>query len=151
MKLTLIFYHKIKRMAAPWGIIITEESGHTKPYLQVDDSVPWWNMNIDPTSIITTSYITSIATYHNSSAVGTAKFYRCRALCSHLYSSAHTVQGNTSNFLWKTETERRHATQEGAEQRILLESAAAWIPVPALFHWSCVSSGRLPFLRFPHL
>lgn len=84
MKLTLIFYHKIKRMTAPWGIIITKESEHRKPYLQMGDLAPWWNMNINPTSVIVTPYITSIATYHNSSVVRTAKFYHC----CHFYSSA---------------------------------------------------------------
>lgn len=33
VKLTLIFYQKIKRMTAPCGIIITKESEHKTPYL----------------------------------------------------------------------------------------------------------------------
>jgi hypothetical protein len=40
VKLTLIAYHKIKRMTAPQGKIITEESKHKEPYLQMGHLAP---------------------------------------------------------------------------------------------------------------
>lgn len=149
MKLTLIFYHKIKRMTAPWGIIITEESEHKKPYLQMDYLAPWWNMNIDPTSVIITSYITSIATYHNSSVVGTAKFYRCWALCSH-YSSAQ-FKGIQATFY---ERQRQREGMLGRKEQSKEHRWSQQLPgfqCQPCYTGAALSSGRLPFLRFLHL
>lgn len=54
-------------MTAPCGIIITKESEHKTPYLQDGNLAPWWNMNVDPTSVtIITHYVTSISTYNSS-------------------------------------------------------------------------------------
>lgn len=116
MKLTLIFYHKIKRMTAPWGIIITEESEHRKPYLQMGYLGPWWNMNIDPTSVIVTLYITSIATYHNSSVVRTAKFYHCWTPCCHLYSSTQLKGIQVTFHERDTEREAMLGSKEQSEE-----------------------------------
>lgn len=65
MKLTLIFYHKIKRMAASRGIIITLESEPKNPYFQVGNLAPWGNTNTQPDISHhhhVTSHVTSVST-----------------------------------------------------------------------------------------
>lgn len=65
MKLTLIFYHKIKRMAASRGIIITLESEPKNPYFQVGNLAPWGNTNTWPDighHHHVTSHVTSVST-----------------------------------------------------------------------------------------
>lgn len=84
---------------------------------------PWWNINIDPSSVIITSYITGISPYYNSSVVRTAKLYHVQLRAAILKQC--TGQGN----IGKKASRTRHA---GAEwwRAPSLESATAWVQMP---------------------
>lgn len=146
MKPILIFYHQIKRMTAPWGVIITLESEHKKSYLQVGNLVSWWNTN-SKSNIChhhhhMTSHVTSIST-GNSSVVRnhyccSTPWPPCVKQCS--------GQGNIGNVIMKEEPLCTwHGRQQGAElwgAPPVLVSIAAQVQMPTL-SGSCVSSGKL--------
>lgn len=61
---------------------------------------PWWNINIDPTLVIITSYVTGISPYYNSSVVRTAELYHVQLHAAIL--KQYTGQGNVGKKVSRT-------------------------------------------------
>lgn len=87
MKLTLIFYHKIKRMAASRGIIITLESEPKNPYFQVGNLAPRGNTNTQP----------DIGHHHHVTSHVT-----CISTCNPPVARIHSIAVQLPATIWKT-------------------------------------------------